>query len=148
MIFTFGNCTIDVDVEKTKAFYETYTYSCTCDACRNFINYAESSPDALRAWFADLGLDIGKPGEVYDLWKTENGRRMYGGWWHLCGTVLTTDYRTEDSGEGYGMILYDAYPVTAEFRVTFHDKCHCVPEGFPNPRIQMEVTAYVPAPKE
>ncbi len=144
MIFTFGNCKIDIDVEKTRAFYETYAYSCTCDACRNFVKYAGNCPDTLRDWFAALGLDVAKPGEVYGLGEPENGRLPYGGWWHLCGTVLATDYRTEETGEGYNAILYDAYPVTEEWGVTFHDQCHGVPAGFPEPRIQMEVTASVP----
>ena len=39
MIFTFGNYTVDIDVEKTKQTYEKLplvSQRCSCDNCKNF----------------------------------------------------------------------------------------------------------------
>lgn len=39
MIFTFGNYTVDIDVEKTREIYRTLPttgQACGCDGCGNF----------------------------------------------------------------------------------------------------------------
>ncbi len=148
MIFELGNYIIDVDVEKTREYYvnpETAPRPCTCTGCRNFREYAKNCPDTLRDFTVSLGIDIEKPYEVYGINETGDGKLLYGGWWHLCGTVIKTDYRIGALDDGTSAILYDAYRVTEDFSVTFSDEMLApMPRDFPTPRFTMEITATLP----
>ncbi len=148
MIFEFGNYIIDVDVGKTREYYEnphTAQRMCTCAGCRNFAEYAKICTDALRNFMASLGLDIEKPYEVYSINETDDGRLLYGGWWHLVGRVVRTDYRIAALSDGMKAILYDAYCVTEDFKVTFAEGIPSpMPPDFPTPHFTMEITATVP----
>ncbi len=140
MIFTFGKPKIDVDIAKTREFYERPTTPCGfcgCADCRNFEEYAKTAPAELREWFRALGLNICNPGEVYSLFEEKDGLLMYGGWWHLCGEIIETNRLGKQSEN-------DGYDVTENFKVSFHDKCNCVPHDFPKPVIQMEIEAFIP----
>ncbi len=144
MIFEFGKYIIDVDIEKTREFYRSYTYGCTCGGCKNFKEFAEICSDELKNWFNMLGLEVGKPSEVFVNNEEDDNKLFYGGWWHLCGKVIKTDRHTEALENGYNAIVSEGYAVTEDFEVSFHDECHCVPKDFPLPRIQMEISAKIP----
>ena len=147
MIFEFGKYIIDVDVEKTREFYRYYTYGCTCDGCKNFRKYAEICPDALKKWFEMLGLEIGKPSEVFYINEEDENKLFYGGWWHLCGKVINTDRHTEILENGTKAIVSEGYYVTENFNVSFHNECNCVPWNFPKPCIQIDISARLELPK-
>ncbi len=66
MIFEFGRYKVDVDVEKTKHFYEnaqTVSKGCSCDGCQNFEQAAVILPQSVRRFFTNLGVDVRKVSE-------------------------------------------------------------------------------------
>ena len=63
MIFQFGEYKIDVDVEKTRQFYDrakTVSEGCQCDGCLNFERAVDKLPQNIRDFFSALGVDIKK----------------------------------------------------------------------------------------
>ncbi len=58
MIFTFGHYKIDIDLEKTKAFYdsEVIEHPCTCISCRNFQKAIEYLPSDIKNFFGNLDI--------------------------------------------------------------------------------------------
>lgn len=63
MIFQFGEYKIDVDVEKTRQFYDrakTVSEGCQCDGCLNFERAVDKLPQNIRDFFSALGVDMKK----------------------------------------------------------------------------------------
>ena len=89
--FTFDPCRLSVDVEATRAYYAARPLpwvTCDCAGCRNFERAAAELPAAVRDFFCSLGIDPAKPAEVYVNCTLEDGTVWYGGFYHLCGTVV------------------------------------------------------------
>lgn len=154
MIFTFGKFTINVDIEKNREFYhtaETPTEGCVCDGCRNFEKAVDSFPKSVKEFFENLGIVPEKPAEVYVNCSEENGKKLfYGGFYHLCGTVLDGDnaWKTQiiDSTTSISHIDQDyLYEIDAGFYVTFcTGGTTMLEDGFPEPVITMDIEFHIP----
>ncbi len=138
MIFEFGPCRIDVDVERTRRWYETaptLSRCCDCDGCVNYERAADLFPERVTAFFAALGADVKKPTEVYVNCTNKDGSLWYGGWYHLCGMVLAeADWLFEAEGapfgsRGFQIGLGGGGPIAREF---------------PRPAITLDLWADIP----
>lgn len=153
MIFTFGKFTINVDIEKNREFYrsaETLTKGCDCDGCRNYENAADSFPESVREFFGKLGIDPKKGTEIYVNCSEENGKKLfYGGFYHLCGTVLDGDNAWEtqiiDSTTTISHINEDyQYEIAEGYFVVFSGGEALLENGFPEPVITMDIEFHIP----
>ena len=91
MVFEFGSYKADIDVEKTRHFYknaESVSKRCSCDGCTNFEEAVAVLPQSVIKFFADLGIDMRKVCECYVNITNDNGTLLYGGFYHVCGTLL------------------------------------------------------------
>ena len=91
--FVWGGYRLEVDVEATRAYYDSHPgpwITCTCDGCRNFMLAVKMLPQAVRDFFHTLGLDPEKPGELCYYQGTAQ-RLSGGGWYHLAGRILSGD---------------------------------------------------------
>ena len=140
--FTFGNCRLAVDVEATRAYYTAHPLpwiTCDCAGCRNFAKAVRGLPQAVKDFFADLGLDPEKPGELMYYTGTETDLSG-GGWYHLVGTVLEGSSQPGD---------YEGFPagwheLAEGFSVGFKNQCDLLPDDFPRPCCQMEFEHVMP----
>ena len=92
MIFQFGEYKIDVDVEKTRQFYDrakTVSEGCQCDGCLNFERAVDKLPLNIRDFFSALGVDMKKICECYVYCAKDENTLYYGGFCHICGTLLS-----------------------------------------------------------
>lgn len=92
MIFQFGEYKIDVDVEKTRQFYDrakTVSEGCQCDGCLNFERAVDKLPQNIRDFFSALGVDMKKICECYVYCAKDENTLYYGGFCHICGTLLS-----------------------------------------------------------
>lgn len=141
MIFEFGSYRMDVDVERTRRWYEaapTVSQCCDCDGCVNYERAADLFPESVKSFFAALGSDMKKPCEVYVNCANRDGTRLwYGGWWHLCGKLLSAQEEkwSVAEGEPFG---------PGGFRVWFREECVCLPEDFPQSAFELELDADIP----
>ena len=56
--FVWGRYRLEVDVEATRAYYDSHPgpwITCTCDGCRNFMLAVKTLPQAVRDFFDVLG---------------------------------------------------------------------------------------------
>ena len=151
MIFQFGRYTLDVDVEKTKAFYDsnrsvTTDEACSCARCQLFPHAIMSSSDAILKFLRRLGIDPRKPGEVFGYSDNETDRHQYSGWYHIVGTLR--------EGKIIGKFYDDSNAflpdINAEFRVWFEDdpeRMGWIEQGFPVPILEMSFSAILSTPK-
>jgi hypothetical protein len=86
-------------VEAYKKILVPWTQQCPCGFCRNFGLQRETAyPPSFLKLLSQLGIDVGKEGEVYDLGPASVGERRYGGWFFFCGELLELGekLRTQD----------------------------------------------------
>ena len=72
MLFTFSDYQIEVDVERTRAFYNSETSiptskQCSCDGCQNYDQAILTASPRVLTFLTSLGIDPCKPAEVYTL---------------------------------------------------------------------------------
>ena len=63
MLFEIGQYRLDIDVPKTRQFYETadvVSKSCSCDGCLNFERAVSKLPPVIISFFTNLGVDMRK----------------------------------------------------------------------------------------
>lgn len=100
MLFEFGPYKANINISKTKLFYETHGLAaggCDCDGCRNFAKAVDALPLPVRSFFTQLGIDIQKPCECYVHYTNEDGTLLYGGFYHVCGTLLNKEGKKRES---------------------------------------------------
>ena len=150
MIFQFGQYKIDVNVEKTRAFYESdvpkkTSDSCVCEGCQNYDKAILTAPDAVLSFLRSLGIDPQKPGEVYGYVDHKSGEptHMYGGWYHVVGVML--EGRLESAVES-ALTRYRPDP-DFDFNVWFGDdvkRMGWIYEGFPTPIVELSISTTLP----
>jgi len=148
MIFTFGNYTVDIDVEKTRQIYQKLpfiTQGCDCDGCRNFEKAADILPEAVRDFFDDLGVDLQKIAECYVNCKNEDGTLFYGGFCHVCGTWIQGKSAWVNISETHSYYNTDlTYHLDKNFHISFQEECCMVEAQFDAPILQIEFAANIP----
>ena len=148
MRLTFGSYEIDVDAAKTRAFYaaaQTVSEACGCDGCRNFEQAAASLPAEVGAFCEALGVDLRKVCECYVNTVNPDGTLLYGGFCHICGTLLRGESAWQRQSDTEAIWAEDiAFPVTEAFRVSFQKEVLLLEPGFPKPVIQLEFSAGIP----
>ncbi|MBQ2957410.1 MAG: hypothetical protein IJE08_13215 [Clostridia bacterium] len=148
MIFCFGSYRIDVDVEKTRAFYDraaTITEGCKCSGCRNYEAWAKSLSEEPKGIMGEMGVRPEKPAEAFVNGENADGSMFYGGWYHLCGRILEGGSSCRNDLERDYQIDELCFEELGNgFRAAFTDHIALLEEGFPEPAIQMEIMADIP----
>jgi|GEM_PF-132810 len=154
MIFHFPPYVLDIDVEKTREYYEhkyAHEHYCSCAGCHNYEKAIAYAPKEIFDFFSQLGLDVRKPGEVYTLYTDDDGLVEYGGWYHLCGKVIEGE-KVKEHSDIRRIPLDIHYPslecanqgIIKEFSVSFREACSCLPDDFPLPAFQLDISAKAP----
>ena len=142
MIFKFGRFVVDIDVDKTRDFYEqsnqTLTEGCECIGCQNFVKASENFSPEIHSFFSQLGVEICKAPDMSAMCGDRERQTLhYCGFYHLCGTMI-------DPGDARGADDLEVYAVTPDCHIYFLDWCGLVEQGFPTPIIQLAVEMDVP----
>ena len=143
MLFEFGRYIVDVDLEKTKEFYDSdqsvpTNEACSCDRCQRFPKAILSSSNAVLDFLHCLGIDPTKAGEVIGSSSDD-----YWGWYHVVGTLIEgrlTEKRLDDT---------NAFrpDINTKFKVWFEDDPDLmgwIEDGFPSPVLEIFFNATLP----
>lgn len=128
MDISFGHFRLNINTEKNRAIYKNLkrlSQAYGCSGCRNFEKAADSMPDEVKRFFDSIGIDMKKPTEVYANAVNSDGLLIYGGFYHLCGTLLTGESawtKIPSETEGTETFYWEAsktYSVSKGFDVCF-----------------------------
>lgn len=157
MIFRLSDFVLDVDVERTRAFYErddvkTTSEQCVCQGCQNYDGAILTASATVLDFLRSMGIDPRKPAEVYDVMGSqldENGKVWYNGWYHICGVILHNESRLEPMTGAEGVAHWNnGHTHTPDpdfsFKVSFEEQAFVIHEAFPTPILQMELDAHLP----
>lgn len=148
MLFEFEPFQVDIDVERTQRFYEkaqSVQEGCSCDGCRNFVYAVDSLPETVKTFLAKLGVDIRKICECCVNCTNTDGTLLYGGFFHVCGSLKKGLSAWEKDEEN---IAYwngkRAFFVSPDFQVSFREDTALLEDDFPMPALQVDILANIP----
>ncbi len=153
MIFRFGDYILDVDVDRTLAFYaredvKTTSEQCSCQGCRNYDKAILAMPASVLVFLESLGIDPRKPTEVFDVMGSQldgDGKVWYNGFYHVCGVRLQGEDAWVSIAEDMKhMDENKMYAVDESFKVSFEEQVFLLHKEFPTPVLQMEIDAHLP----
>ncbi|MDE6953742.1 MAG: hypothetical protein K2P09_08015 [Erysipelotrichales bacterium] len=148
MFFEIGQYRLDIDVARTKHFYENADFvskSCSCDGCLNFEKAVSALPISVIAFFTNLGTDMKKVCECYVNDTADDGTLLYGGFYHICGTLL--DGKSAWKSIDENTFCWDSnatFSICPDFFVSFQENVALLEKDFPLPVIQLEFFAKIP----
>lgn len=85
-----GDWLFKIELEKTKAVYETMTTVSACLSCQNFREAILYLDEGVLHFSEDLGIDLHKPNQL-NAFVVEDNQVMYSGHDLLCGEILEGD---------------------------------------------------------
>lgn len=146
MVFEIGIYKLNIDVEQTAAFYKNAGgIGCDCDGCRNYSQAVRSLPPPVQQFLVQFGVDPAKPAEVYVNYAPSKDTAHYGGFYHICGTILegTEPWVQADTNH---YILDDQYNIEfgENLSVFITERVDLLEDGFPRPAIQIEIAFALP----
>lgn len=147
MIIEFDKYKLDVDIDRTRRFYETADQrpGCDCAGCRNFRKAYPLIPDAVQGLFRQLGVDIGNPAEMTAYVSHDGNMTLYAGFYHICGSILESPKLFIPFDEKCSTLDIDATTkLTPDHFVYFTRECGLVKKGFPTPIIQLDIQGDIP----
>lgn len=148
MLFELGSYILDIDVDRTRAFYKQapkITESCDCQGCRNYVQWAETLSAEPKYTLERMGILLEKSPEVYVNCPNQDGTLFYGGFYHLCGKIIQGKdawYKIEQDTKSLDESTLVS--LTQQFQIAFSEYVALLEKDFPSPVIQMEISANLP----
>lgn len=148
MFFNFRRYSVEINVNKTKQFYEKarkISQECSCDGCQNYELAFEYLPNSVKEFFEMLGVDYKKVCECFVNTKNSDRTLLYGGFYHICGILISGNSAwVEETNNSLHWDEDIAYKIDDNFQVSFQNEVCILEEGFPKPVIQLEFLASIP----
>lgn len=89
---------MQIDIQKTKEYYQSNLKVCNCDACQNYIkSVAEAYPE-LITYLKSIGIDYKKPFETFWLENRKNQTIYYEGIQYIVFGEWNKDFMFEKAG--------------------------------------------------
>jgi len=140
-----GRWNIEVDKIRTKEFYSNHheiTEYCDCQDCRNYVSVCNKYSQEVKQFFKCFGIDPIKEAEVYVCARNSDGSLLYGGFYHVVGNLINGEdfWIRTDKTSNYA----EPYKLNNEFSYGFTEENALVPDGFPEPVLQLEFITSLP----
>lgn len=148
MILKFNQYVIDIDIDKTRRFYQTaenIAYGCNCSGCRNFEKAVSYLPQEIIEIFDKMGIDMKKVREAYVNCKNSDGKLFYAGFYHICGKLLSGSSPWKETSQmSKELDDKELFKINENFQIAFQEEVDLLEENFPLPVIQLEFFANIP----
>jgi hypothetical protein len=117
---------------------------CGCEPCLNFAAArAGIYPAEVLALFEKLGIVPNREAEIYHMARLSSGKHLYGGWFHLVGSILSGADAAKQVAEN--LWQPDLEGTSENFSLGFSSRLELVRKPFAGlPLVQLEFTAKVP----
>lgn len=139
-----GSWIIEVDISKTKAFYEKQpliTEEWDSDFDQNYVLACEKFPKEVKDFFHSLGVDPRKQGEVSEYKENKDGTHIYGGFYFIVGSIISGPDFWVCTEEG----LTPNFEKVNGMQIAFTNELALTPDvELPEPAIQLEFQLNVP----
>ena len=137
-----GSWIIEVDVNKTKAYYAKQPLiTKDWDSEENYVLACKTFSKEVKDFFNTLGIDPRKQGEVNEYKENEEGSHIYGGFYFTVGKIISGPDFLVHTEEG----SMPNFETINGIQIAFTDELAMPPgEDLPKPVIQLEFQLKVP----
>lgn len=129
---------LEVDIDKTREFYNKGINVCSCLDCKNFVVACKHLNPSIANLFNELGINPAMPAHLSQFPTEDTLEKLYIGIYHLIGKVLEGELSTSSNWNETNTIEIK------NFIIGFSDDLEFVPGGFPNPVLQIDFEAKIP----
>jgi len=133
-----ANWLLEVDIDKTREFYNKGINVCSCLDCNNFVEACKHLDTSVANLFNELGINPAMPAHLSEFPTEETMTRLYIGNYHLVGKVLEGELSTLSNWNETNTTEIK------NFIFGFSDDLEFVPGDFPNPVLQLDFEADIP----
>jgi hypothetical protein len=144
----FGRWELNFDPELTRQAYAAISIGspeeCGCDPC---LNFAAARPQIygieVLELFKTLGISPDREVEIYHMCRMQSGRHLYGGWFHLVGSIVSGADAAKRVAENIWQP--DLEKIDEYFQLGFSSRVALIQASFKNlPIVQLEFIAELP----
>ncbi|MHA6252528.1 hypothetical protein [Oceanobacillus sp. CAU 1775] len=133
-----ANWLLEVDVEKTREFYDKGIDVCDCLDCKNYVEACKQLDASLTFLFNELGINPSMPAHLSQFPTEEQMTKLYIGNYHLVGNLLAGEWSTSSDWNESNTIKRE------NFTFGFSRELEFVPEDYPRPVLQLDFEAAIP----
>ena len=126
MLIKKQDCTMDIDIKKTKEYYQTHSL-CDCPCCRNYYAQVKQRFQLVDELLSDFGVSIECPDELGSVELQDEIQYIFASY-TVCGKILELDKYEIDINDGglfLNIVIGDYYipneQKTDYFVVTIHN---------------------------
>ncbi len=150
MLFEIGVYRLDVDVERTKAYYAAQGggIGCDCAGCRNYEKACRQLSAPIQSFLRQFGIAPEHPIELSALSAgdpPDSASVVYDGIFYICGTILAGNSPWIQTGPKSRKLdpdyMIDLDPDTSAY---FEERPEILDRSFPHPVIQLEIIFTLP----
>ena len=142
LIFEFNQMIVDVDVKATREYYKRTDMinNCSCSGCRNYREHMKQCNEKIKDFFSRIGIDnMNYITEIIplDVFRDEYEKEQciaYTGFYHVVGRIIEKKTKYEQ----------EWIKIDTNFAAIVHDDIDLLPDGFPKPYLQVDISAYIP----
>lgn len=129
---------LEVDVDKTRGFYNKDIELCDCLSCENYMEASKQIVSPVLDVFSMLGITPSKPSHLSEYGEMEDGLRLYIGSYHIVGKLVEGEYCTGSEWDETNTAKIQNFTFGFEKELMF------VYDEFPRPVLQLEFEALIP----
>ncbi|PGM56932.1 hypothetical protein [Bacillus sp. AFS053548] len=132
-----GKWLIEVDIDRTREFFNKEMEVCNCLYCKNYLVATEYFKPTVNDIFEKFGINLVKPAHL-SVFPTEiKTRRLYLGNYYFVGRVLEGELCSNSNFNKMNTIEIE------NFIFGFSEELEFLPEGLPDPVLQISFVANI-----
>ncbi|WP_068672132.1 hypothetical protein [Oceanobacillus sp. Castelsardo] len=132
------NWSLEVDLGKTKEFYEKDIELCNCLYCKNYMEAVKHIDPSIIEVFTTLGINPSKPSHLSEFGEIEDGLRLYIGGYHIVGRLVEGAYCTDSNWNDTNTARINNFTFGFKKEVSF------IQDELPRPVLQLDFEARIP----
>ncbi|MFF2875028.1 hypothetical protein ACFVR2_01770 [Gottfriedia sp. NPDC057991] len=133
-----GKWLIEVDIDRTREFYNKDIEVCNCLYCKNYLVATKFFNPTVNDIFEKLGINSVKPAHLSEFPTEVKARRLYLGNYYFVGRVLEGELCTNSNFNKTNTIEIE------NFIIGFSKELEFLPEALPIPVLQLSFKANIP----
>ena len=133
-----GKWLLEVDIDRTREFYNKDIVNCNCLYCKNYIEASDHLKTSVSDIFIKFGIHPAKPSHLSEFPTEDAATLLYIGEYHFVGRVLEGELCTSSNFKETNTIEIE------NFVFGFSEDLVFVPEDFPTPILQLSISANIP----
>jgi len=141
-----GDYILQVDKEKTRAYYENHSNPCGCESCVNYKKLLVHIPKEALELYEALGVISGRECEIIEYGPDEKNEKLhyYEAVSAVVGSIIKIPNTTETIVSNKEQFVVEKMPKLNEVEYEFSEWFDFIPKEFPSPKFSVQLFFFMP----